>query len=314
MFALLVLVGCKGESGYDPWKGKPGPKVLVTFAPLYSFVKQVAGPDVTVVSMLTQSGPHGFDPTDNEARLVANAEVFFIVGLSLDDQIVDKLSKSRTSKLHIVELGEALDPKSLKKMAHEHAHAPGEAHHHHEHGEHDPHVWLGIPQTITMVKKIASELGEIDPPHKADYESRATAYIAKLEKLQADGKAMLKDKKERSIVTFHESLTYFADSFDLKIAGVIQVDPGVEPSRSQMNDIIKVCKENKVRLIAVEPQFPSNTAAKSVLESVRGIPGLEDAEFVEIDPFETANPEDLSPDLYEKVMRQNLANLAKALK
>jgi hypothetical protein len=41
--------------------------------------------------------------------------------------------------------------------------------------------------------------------------------------------------------------------------------------------------------------------------------GVENPEFVELDPLETADAGDLTPDFYERRLRANLDNLAKVL-
>ena len=43
------------------------------------------------------------------------------------------------------------------------------------------------------------------------------------------GEKVLKDKKDRRIISFHESLGYFAKEFDITIVDVIEEGPGQEP-------------------------------------------------------------------------------------
>jgi ABC-type Zn uptake system ZnuABC Zn-binding protein ZnuA len=175
------------------------------------------------------------------------------------------------------------------------------------------HVWL--LRCAKMVEGIRDELKRIDPDHAAGYESRADAYLKKLDALEADGKAMLANKQEKWIVTFHDSLAYFGQTYGLKIATSIQVDPGKEPTNDKLKEIIKTCQKRNARVIAVEPQFSSHTSARVIRDALRGL--KEDpieAVFVEIDPLETCDERDLGADLYEKTMRRNLVELAKVLK
>src|SRR5262249_41436614 len=152
-----------------------------------------------------------------------------------------------------------------------------------------------------------------DAAHAAEYDKRAAEYVAKLRKLKADGLELLKNKSDRRLVTFHESLGYFADAFNLKVVGVVQKKPGVEPNDSEMKDLVKLCAKEKVRLIAVEPQYSTRTSAGQLgAELIRA--GVKDAELVEIDPLETVRPTDLTPDWYEQKMRANLAALADKMK
>jgi ABC-type Zn uptake system ZnuABC Zn-binding protein ZnuA len=304
-------VGCGG--GEEVWKEQPGPKVVVSFAPLYCFAANVAGDNAQVKSLMTTSGPHDFNPTDTEARLLRKADLLFINGLGLDDGLAETLRKgSSNRKLNVVALGKRIPEDQLREGSEDHDH---HAHgHHHEHeGGHDPHVWLSPDLAALMTEGIRDELKKADPGNAAGYDQRAAEYVAKLRKLKADGQDMLKGKADRKLVTFHESLAYFARDFDLTIAGVVEKKPGVEPTSDELTALIKKCQENKVRLIAVEPQYGANTSAKTLLDEVRRR-GVPDAELVEIDPLETVIPAALTPGWYEEKMRANLAALRDKMK
>jgi ABC-type Zn uptake system ZnuABC Zn-binding protein ZnuA len=288
--------------------------VVVSFAPLYSFAANVAGEDAVVKTMMSTSGPHDFNPTDMDARLIRPANLFFINGLSLDNSVAETLRRGSGARaLTVVPLGARI-PEAMLLGGEEHAdHDHGHGHHH-DHGDHDPHVWLSPERAIFMVEAICDELKAADPAHAAGYDTRAAEYTAKLRQLQADGKELLKGKKDRKLVTFHESLAYFAKSFDLSIEGVIQKKPGIEPNSTEMSQLIKVCQEKKVRLIAVEPQYATNTSADAILRELRRAKVTTDPAVVQIDPLETADPGAITADWYERKMRANLAALAEAMK
>jgi zinc transport system substrate-binding protein len=166
-----------------------------------------------------------------------------------------------------------------------------------------------------MVAGIRDELKRLDPDHAAGYDSRAAEYLKKLDRLEADGKAMLANKQERWIISFHDSLGYFGETYGIKIAGSIQVDPGKEPTTDKIQQIIKLSHRKGARVIAVEPQFSHHTSARVVRDALRGLKeNPVDAVFAEVDPFETCDEVELGPDQYEKVMRKNLAELARALR
>jgi ABC-type Zn uptake system ZnuABC Zn-binding protein ZnuA len=242
--------------------------------------------------------------------------VFFVNGLGLDDEadgIATKLGKvAANPKWNVVNLGSKIDPNWIREGEHDHDHAHG--HHDHVHAD-DPHVWLSVRCAKKMVEGIRDELKRLDPAHAAGYDSRAAEYLKKLEKLEADGRALLANKQERWILTFHESLGYFGETYGIKIAGSIQVDPGKEPTSDKLQKIIKLCQKRKVRVIAVEPQFSNHTSAQVVLRALRGLKENPiDAVFAEVDPFETCDEGQLGPDQYEKVMRKNLDELNKAMR
>ena len=307
--AVLPFVGCRGN--VDPWAGSTGPKVVASFAPIASLAQAVAGPDATVKPVMTTQGPHTFDFTHAEAGVVRGADLFLINGLGLDDKVAAKLQEAAGPKSpKLVNLG-SLVPE-LDLVAGEHDHDHGEKGHKHDHKT-DPHVWLGLDHAVTYVNAVRDELKLLDPVHAAGYDGRAAASVASLAKLKAEGQATFKGKADKKFVAFHESLAYFAGTFDLEVAAVIQPDPGSEPTAARMQKLVDDCVKEKVRVIAVEPQFSASQSAARLKDELtrRGVAG---AVVIVIDPMETAEPEALNAGWYEAKMRSNIDALAAALK
>jgi ABC-type Zn uptake system ZnuABC Zn-binding protein ZnuA len=304
--SAVWLIGC--SEAKDPWDGKPTPHVLVTVPSLYSFAKSVAGEHGEVKCLCTETGPHHYKETANDNRALRDATLFFTVGLGLDDKFADRMVKAVSKDSGRVELGEELPDKMKLKAREEHDEkdAKGDEHHH---GDIDPHVWLGTPQAVAMVETIRDKLKEADKAHAQDYDKNAEAYVAELKKLHDDGVKMLAGKKDRRIISFHDSLEYFAKEFGIEIVDVIEM-PGKEPITKDLSRLVDRCLKEDVRIIAVEPQYPevSATAIKNALKE-KG----KTVVLVEIDPLETAEPDKLSAGLYVETMRKNLKNLADQL-
>jgi ABC-type Zn uptake system ZnuABC Zn-binding protein ZnuA len=324
--AALLSLGCGSPD--DPWKGQAGPpRVVATFPPLECFVKNVAGDNAGVLTLATTLGPHHYEPTVDETLKLRRADLFLVNGLQLDDHFADKMARNSHNprlqgpdKRGLVKVGDvvlASHPALIEKMdehGHHHDHDHGHGHHHHEHGEYDPHIWLGIPQAIAMVEVIRDRLKEVDPNRAADYDRRAAEYVKELKELHEHGKSALANKKERGLVTFHESMRYFADSFGLTIAGVVQSHPGAEADASTQAELLKSCKEKGVRVIATEPQFTQKGAASTLLEQLHR-KGVEDAVMIELDPLETVSSgEAVDAGWYARKMKANLDTLAKTLR
>lgn len=316
--AIFQVTGCTAPP--SPWPEGRSPRVLVTLPAYYSFVTNVAGDHAAVVCLLSGTGPHDYQPTAQDSLKLRSADLFFANGLELDGFAAKLKSNSGNSALPLIELGEVVphkiaaveehDKKEGQDM-HGHGHDHGHAHHH---GETDPHVWLGIDEALSMIDAIADALAKKDPTHARDYAERARAYKARLQQIKGDGQKLLDDVKpaDRKLIAFHDSLNYFARNFGLKIAGVIELQAGMAPDAAMYRKLIETCKKEKVRVIAVEPQYPSSAAEQlrkdAEAEGVRGLT------IVTIDPLETAAPRDLTPEFYEKKMTENITNLAKALK
>lgn len=311
--ALSVASGC-GKTE-NPWPEGKSPRVLVSFPPLYCFAVNVAGDDAAVLSLLKTTGPHDFQPTTHDTLKLRRADLFFVNGLELDEHFAKRLkNNSGNSGLPLIELGERVKNKIAigkeKEDGHDHKH-DGHAHHH---GEYDPHMWLGIPEAIVYVQAIRDELKAKNPADASGYDRRAAEYIQKLEKLHADGKAALSVVKpaDRKLISFHDSLRYFARAFDVQVAGVMEMRAGVAPDANELRKLIELCQKENVRVIAVEPQYPQDNA--KLLRDSAMKKGVADVRIIEIDPIETAAIEEFGPDLYENKMRANIEQLQKAWK
>jgi len=326
VLVVLAGLGLAGLSGCshatDPWEGKTGLRVVVSFPPLYSFVKNVAGDRAAIIPLCTTTGPHHFPYDVKDCLTVRGANLFFALGLGLDDAFTQKLkANSGNPRLAFVELGEIMEDKDHDLLLHteeEHPKDKKDAGHGHKHGEHDPHVWLGIPQAIKLVEYIRDELKKADRDHAAEYDGNAAAYIDKLKTLKKDGLEMLSQKKDRKLITFHDSMKYFAakDSFNLKIVKEIEPNPDDKPTSAELAELVTLCRKEGVRVITHEPQYEmgGNNPAKLLFEELTKT-DKDAAVLVKVDPLETADPAELqNPDWYENKMRENLEALAKALK
>lgn len=306
----ITLDGCgRMES---PWPDREGKKVMAVFPPLYSFAANVAGDHANLLCLLETTGPHDYILSAGDAHKLHQADLFLINGLELDSTFAGRLANNAGNPhLKVIPVGEAI-PRSQLRSVHE---GPQGGHHH---GEYDPHVWLGIPEAIVMVEKIRDVMKENDPANGADYERNAAAYMDKLHQLHAYGRKQLADKKDRNLISFHDSLFYFARALGLNIAGVIEISAGSEPGQAHLADLADLCRKKNIRLITVEPQYPKTTSAAILLKEIQQ-KGVADAVLVEIDPLETAEPEDLDTpakvrDFYERKMKQNIDNLAKHMR
>ncbi len=312
------FVGC--SSAPNPWGSTPSPRVVATFPPLSCFAKGVLGDHGGAHCLCTATGPHPYDPSGEDPYWLRGADLFVANGLGLD-KFADRADQtSQNARLVYLKVGDRihrLHKDLLLAAEHEDEHdkgKPGHAHEH-EHGEFDPHVWLGTPQAVRIVEIIRDELKRLDKDHAEDYDKNAGKYVQGLKNLQTDGENMLKEAKDRKIISFHDSLRYFARSYGLTVVDVIEAGPGQEATAPEMTNLVKKCVEQKVRVIAVEPQYPTTTSARVLQEELKK--KNHEVKLVEIDPLETADAKELEKGgagWYEKKMRENLQRLAESLK
>ncbi len=307
-----LFLGCRKAE--DPWKDVPAgvTRVLVTTPPLCCFAKAVAGDDAAVKCLLSSQGPHDYQPTFNDSLKARGADLFLFNGLELDDFAQKVANSSGNLKIKKIPVAEKALPKNmlLASEEKEEREQGGQEEHQHHHGEYDPHVWLGIPQTVKMVEFIRDTLQEANPAKKDAFARRADDYVKKLQDLHRHGEKALAGKKNRKLIATHDSLRYFAAAFKLDILDAIQPRPGIEAEPRKLAKLVKLCRQGNVRVIATERQYPK-TAAEKLQDQLRR--GKVEINLVEIDPMETVAESDPGPDYYLRTMRDNVDKLAKAL-
>jgi zinc transport system substrate-binding protein len=153
------------------------------------------------------------------------------------------------------------------------------------------------------VRNIAAGLAAADPAHAAEYRTNADAYIARLEALRRKMHAELDGLPNRRVVTMHEAFPYFAREFNLDIIGVIQREPGSDPSAGELAESVDAIRRSGVRAIFAEPQYPAKAADTIARET--------GATVYSLDPAVTGSAD---PDAYLKAMERNLDTLRRALK
>ena len=124
-----------------------------------------------------------------------------------------------------------------------------------------------------------------------------------LEDLKNKINAGLENITDKNIITFHEAFPYFAKEFGLNIVGVINQEPGEEPTVKEIKGTIDLIKTKNVKCIFTEPQYPENTAKTIASETGVSVYAL--------DPAVTG---DGSADSYLNAMEKNLEVLEKALR
>jgi ABC-type Zn uptake system ZnuABC Zn-binding protein ZnuA len=104
---------------------------------------------------------------------------------------------------------------------------------------------------------------------------------------------------------------------------VIEVQPGDDPGPEKLKQLTDKCLAEKIKLIAIEPQYSPKAAesiekevenkAKKLAEKDKTYKDFK-IKLIEIDPLETVKDKDeLTRDLYVETMQKNLELLKKEL-
>lgn len=285
--ALAVCSGCAAESG-------EGKTIVTSFYPMYVFTQNVARdvPGVRVVNMASESAGclHDYQLQTRDMITLEDADALIINGGGME-QFMDKVI-AQQPELAVIDASSGID---MFPSADEHDHAD------HEHARCNAHVWLDPALAIRQVQNIADGLAAADAAHADAYQQNAADYKARLLLLDAELKAQLEPLAGSAIVTFHEAFAYFADAYDLVVAGVIANDAGEEPSTRQIAETCDLVKRLGVKALFVEPQYPTKSAETIARET--------GAKVFTLNPVVSG---DGSMESYENAMRENARVLTEA--
>ncbi|HEY1172002.1 MAG TPA: metal ABC transporter substrate-binding protein [Verrucomicrobiae bacterium] len=278
-------------------------KVLTSFLPVYCFAANVAGEHAAVENFLPPgAGPHDYQFTPRDIRKLTDADVILISGLNMEGWLNKAIESSGSKKAgKVSELAAGLKKEQLIRDEHGIS-LGGKDDHDHSHGP-NPHIWLDPQLAIHCVKNVEAALSKADPKNAANYAVNAKAYIARLEKLDADIAAMLTPVKGSAFVTFHNAFPYMVKRYGLKLAGVVEEVPEVQPSPRYLSKLLEVMRKSKTKVLFAEPQFPKKIAERIAADS--GVP------LGTLDTLETG---DFKPGTYEEGMRRNAGTLQRYLK
>jgi zinc transport system substrate-binding protein len=288
-FILPAALCSCGRSPAPRSEGKLG--VFVSIPPQAYFVGRIGGEHVEVGVMVRPGqDPHTFEPTPRQMAGLSRARAYFSIGLPFETRILGKVaSMNKDLTVFDTTAGIALRPEE-----------GGEDEHGHHDGEMDPHTWLDPKLAKIEAANICAGLKALDPANAAAYDENLRAVESDLNALDAKIAAALAPLKGKPFMVYHAAFGYFADAY-----GLVQVPvalEGKEPTARQLAALIEQAKQEHVRVIFVQPQFPKGTA-QSVADEIGGV-------VVPMDPLAqdyVANLEDVA-DKIQRALATGKAN------
>lgn len=253
MSTIVLLSACNpgGQSSPDERV------VVVTSSTVFGdIIGRVAGDHAEVHSLVPANGDvHTFEPTAEDARIVASADLIVMNGLGLDDWLEGTVASAAPEGTPILKLGDAVAAADL---------LPGE-----EPGEENPHLWMDVEYARRYVERIGRALREVDPANERAYLQATEDYDTRLGELDAwirDQVATIPEQ-DRKLVTFHDAFPYFARAYGIEIVGVAVDAPGQDPSAGEIAALIDAIRAAGVKAIFSEAQFPTRVVDQIAAES-----------------------------------------------
>lgn len=270
-------------------------KVVATTTQLGDFVKNVGGNRVDLVTILKPGADaHEYEPTADDSKALANAQVIFKNSLGLDDWM-DKLLRNSGTKASLVVASEGVKLRTSDNP---------------EFKEGDPHVWFNPANAKKMVDNIAAGLAKADAVGAGTYQANATAYKEQIDAMAKQVKAEIESipAANRKLVTNHDAFGYFVEEFGLTFVGSVvpSLDSTAEPSAKDLQALVAKIKDQKVKAI-----FTESSINPKLAEQISKEAGVKIFSNLYADSLGEAGSDG---DSYIKMMLSNAKNIAAGLK
>ena len=289
---LLVVLTVLPMTGQGASAAANKIAVAASFYPMYEFARQVGGDRISVRN-LTPAGaePHDYELTPKDILSVNTSKVLIYNGAGLEPW-AQKLLPQLPPSVLVVNAAQGI------RIA---IATSGE-----DQGKPDPHIWMDPVLAQKQVDTILAGFIKVDPEGKAVYEANAAKFKQELTALHERFQRALSTCRKEIFITNHAAFGYFAARYGLTQTGIAGLAPDAEPSAAQIRELIRLARQNDIRVIYYESLVSPRVAATIAREV--------GARTLVFDPLEGLTDEELAHGKnYLSVMGENLRNLVQGL-
>ena len=111
---LLLLVACGSQRSSGAGSTKKGLKIVTSFYPVYSLVKEISGDRNEVWMVQSGAGIHDYEPSAKETAQIYDADVFVYHSQTLESWAGRLDPSLQDSKLRVIEASKGME---LDKVA-----------------------------------------------------------------------------------------------------------------------------------------------------------------------------------------------------
>ncbi|MBV8377571.1 MAG: zinc ABC transporter substrate-binding protein [Verrucomicrobia bacterium] len=297
MCLMFILLSNPLASGADVLK-------VASFSTLLTEIAQKVGGNHVNVAGLVKPGqdPHEYQPTPDDLKQAADAKLILLSGKHIEHYL-DKIQQATGGKGESLSVGDALpnlkmkaDPDEPQEKAAADANGMID----------DPHWWNSVANVEKATTVVRDALIKLDPANRADYESRAKAYLTKLEALDQWAKRKVAElpRDKRKLVTSHDAFQYLAKDYGFKVYAIEGVSTETEPSDRHIAELIDQIKKQQVKAIFLESTLNPKVTVEITRETGAKIGGTLYADGLGEGDGST----------YDGMIRHNIETIVDALK
>lgn len=327
LLALLTACSDNKTTTNNSFSDKAKDKLTVytTVYPLSYFTERI-GRDAVTVSSIYPAGAneHSFEPTQKDMMNLADADLFFYIGLGLEGFVENAEKTLANENVKLIATSNAISDEELKistgesddheaeVVATEEDHnqetedVTTENHSDHDHGDVDPHVWLSPTISKDLAESIKNELVALLPEQEATFTANYEELIAELDGLDQKFAELTANTETKTFFVSHAAFGYIAGSYGLEQVAIAGLNSQSEPSQKELTEIVDLAKKLDIQTILFEQNVSSKLA-----ETIQNEIG---AEALVLNNLSVLTQENIdNKETYFTLMEQNIESLKTAL-
>lgn len=258
LFLTLLLSACGDQpSKENSVKVNGQLDVYTTVYPLQYFAERIGGDTVSVQSVYPAgTDEHSFDPTQKEMMQLADADLFFYIGLGLEGFVENAEQTLNKQHVKLISTADRVDHTKLLQ-GHAHEEEESDAEEEHAEGQLDPHIWTSPILSIDLASAVRDGLAEEAPENKELYDTNFNSLQVDLEKLSADFTSMSEQADSKTFFVSHAAFGYLAHEYGLKQVSIAGLNTQNEPSQKELAMLVTEAKKANVKTILFEQNVSS---------------------------------------------------------
>lgn len=270
----VILAACGGDDNATTDKETTEStnklSIYTTVYPLQYFAERIGGEYVDVSSIYPPgANEHTFEPTQKDMMTLADADMFFYIGLGLEGFVEKAKNTLANENVKLVATADHISEEKLHiSTGHVHAEDEEDDHGHEEetsdllidhsgHG-HDSHVWLSPVISQDLAAVIKDELVAAMPEQEALFTENYEALVAELEELHAKLESMAAQTTQKTFFVSHAAFGYIAGHYGFSQVPVAGLNSQSEPSQKELTKIVDLAKKENIQYIFFEQNVSSN--------------------------------------------------------
>ncbi|MFD2446524.1 metal ABC transporter solute-binding protein, Zn/Mn family [Bacillus sp. CGMCC 1.16607] len=309
LFFLIssILAGCS-EKSKESAKETGKLTVYTTVYPLKYFTERIAG-DLVIVETIYPPGSdeHTFEPSQRDMMKLADADLFFSIGLGLEGFVEKAKNTLKNEDVQFIAVGDKLNKTELvEETEHHEDEEDNHEEEEHHHGDVDPHIWLDPVYANEMALAIKDALVSKLPKEEKTFVDNYKKLSKELNELHTTFQSTIGNAKHKDIIVSHAAFGYWEKRYDLHQISISGLTTSSEPTQKDLEEIVKIAEEKNIKFILFEQNVSSKLG--KIIQKEIGAKSLALHNLAVLTENNIHNKE-----TYFTLMNENIQSLAKAL-